>query len=74
MPPNNWRDRITALSDEDVAWVERQWEMANGQPGPIADTFWIQMETVGDPMWPLLLALALVALMALGAAAYVVAM
>jgi len=33
---DGWRDRLSALRDEDVEWIERQWELASGaRPVPM---------------------------------------
>jgi len=57
-----WRDQLQAMQDDDWRWIERQWELAGGAR-PSVDTSWIRMETVGGfGIWPLVLAVVLVAI------------
>ncbi len=41
---NEWSGQLQALQlDEDIRWIESQWELAGG-PGPQVDTSWIKLE------------------------------
>ena len=42
---DGWRDRLSALADEDVEWIERQWELASGA-GWALDQSWLRMEMI----------------------------
>ncbi len=42
----SWRDQLQALRlDEDIRWIERQWDLADGSP-PDHDRSWLKMEYV----------------------------
>ena len=53
-----WRDQLQALDlDDDIRWVERNWEMAGGADYAV-DTSWITVEKIGDsPLAPIALLL-----------------
>lgn len=31
LPADGWRAMLSALADEDIEWIERQWELADGE-------------------------------------------
>lgn len=52
LPDTDWRDRLTAMADDDVDWIETQWQLAGGGTAQV-DTSWVTFTTeTGDSMLP----------------------